>query len=129
VSGLLQHRGRKGERFCIPSLVTHTGGNCLVTKREALEEQTPANLQKIADRLGIRVSTGLSGAFTQAVFGPVKPSRRQYIETLANSDLVTLEDIDRIHSPSSKGELNAVLLNQSGLPCSATSSCRLRISR
>ncbi len=68
----------------------------MVTKREALEEQTPANLQKIADRLGIRVSTGLSGALTQAVFGPVKPSRRQYVETLANSNLVTLEDIDRI---------------------------------
>jgi hypothetical protein len=61
-----------------------------------LEEQTLANLQKISDRLGIRVSKGLSGALTQAMFGPVKPSRRQYIETLANSDLVTLEDIDRI---------------------------------
>jgi hypothetical protein len=61
-----------------------------------LEEQTHANLQKIADRLGIRVSKGLAGALTQAMFGPVKESRRQYIETLANSDLVTLEDIDRI---------------------------------
>jgi len=39
---------------------------------------------------------GLTGALTQAMFGPVKPSRRQYIETLSNSDLVTLEDIDRI---------------------------------
>jgi hypothetical protein len=86
----------KTNHFCITSLVTHPGGNCLVTKREALEEQTSSNLQKIVDRLGIRVSTGLSGALTQAMFGPVKPSRRQYIETLANSDLVTLEDIDRI---------------------------------
>ena len=54
------------------------------------------NLEKVADRMGIRVSKGLSGALTQAMFGPVKPSRRQYVETLANSDLITLEDIDRI---------------------------------
>lgn len=72
------------------------------------------------------MSTGLSGALTQAVFGPVKPSRRQYIESLANSDLVTLEDIDRIlhthyarlpdetrgvgYTPKARGTLSDILM-------------------
>ena len=74
------------------------------------------------------MSTGLSGALTQAVFGPVKPSRRQYIETLANSDLVTLEDIDRIlrthyarlpdetrgvgYTPKARGTLSDILMGR-----------------
>jgi len=61
-----------------------------------LEEQTLPNLQKVADRLGVRVSKGLTGLLTQAMLGPVPESRRSYIEALANSDLVTLEEIDRI---------------------------------
>jgi len=68
----------------------------LVTKREVLEELNLPNLQKIADRLGIRVSKGLSSRLTQAMLGPLPESRRSYIEALANSDLVTLEGIDRI---------------------------------
>lgn len=68
----------------------------MVTKREVLEELTLPNLQKIADRLGIRVSKGLSSLLTQAMLGPLPESRRSYIEALANSNLVTLEEIDRI---------------------------------
>lgn len=42
------------------------------------------------------MSKGLSGLLTKAVLGPHPESRRSYIEALASSDLVTLEEIDRI---------------------------------
>lgn len=68
----------------------------MVTKREVLEELALSDLQKIADRLRVRVSKGLSGLLTQAMLGPVSESKRPYIEALASSDLVTIEEIDRI---------------------------------
>jgi hypothetical protein len=54
------------------------------------------DLQKVADRLGIRVSKGVTGLLTQAMFGSAAESRRSYVEALTNSDVVTLESIDRI---------------------------------
>lgn len=68
----------------------------MVTKREALEELRLQDLQKIADKLGIRVSKGVAGLLTQAMFGSPTESKRSYIEALADSDVVTLESIDRI---------------------------------
>jgi|GEM_PF-3017843 len=90
------HKERKANDFVLQVVSTHPGGKCLVTKREVLEELSLQNLQKVADRLGIRVSKGLTGVLTQAMFGPVTESRRTYIEALAGSDVVTLEEIDRI---------------------------------
>jgi hypothetical protein len=61
-----------------------------------LEEQSLPNLQKLADRLGIRVPRGLTGLLSKTVFGATPESRRAYVDALTNSDLVTLEEIDRI---------------------------------
>lgn len=74
----------------------HRGGLPLVSKREVLEELSLPNLQKLADRLDVRVSKGLTGLLTQAMMGSAPESRRQCIEALGRSDLVTLEEIDRI---------------------------------
>lgn len=66
----------------------------MVTTREVLEQLDLPNLKKIAKRLGIQVSKGLSGFLMQQGLGI--ETRRPYIDALSNSGLVTLEEIDRI---------------------------------
>jgi hypothetical protein len=66
----------------------------LVTVSEVLEQLDLPNLKKIAKRLGIQVSKGITGYFMQQQFGI--ESRRPYINALSNSGLVTLKEIDRI---------------------------------
>jgi hypothetical protein len=66
----------------------------LVTTQEVLEQLDLPNLKKIAKRLGIQVSKGFTGFLMQQGLGI--ETRRPYIDALANSGLVTLEEIDRI---------------------------------
>jgi hypothetical protein len=65
----------------------------LVTKREVLEELTLPKLKKIAQRLGIQVRKGITGFLGEKALGV--EVRGPFIETLANSPIVTLEEIDR----------------------------------
>jgi len=68
-------------------------GDRLVSTYEVLSQLTLPNLKKIAKRLGIHVKPGLSGYIaSQAGF----EIRRPYIQALANSNLVTMDEIDRI---------------------------------
>ncbi len=66
----------------------------MVTVREVLEQLDLTNLKKIAKRLGIQVSKGLTGFLMQQGLGI--ETRRPYIDALANSGLVTLVEIDRV---------------------------------
>lgn len=66
----------------------------MVSTLEVLSQLTLANLKKIAKRLGIHVPQGIAGYFAKEQLGI--EIRRPYIKALANSDLVTLEEIDRI---------------------------------
>jgi hypothetical protein len=65
----------------------------LVTSYEILSQLTLPNLKKIAKRLGIHVKQGISGYIASQAGMEI---RRPYIQALANSNLVTAQEIDRI---------------------------------
>src|SRR5437667_8236971 len=69
-------------------------GEGLVTKREVLEELTLSKLKRIAQRLGIQVRKGITGFIGERALGV--ELRRPFVETLVNSPIVTLEEIDRV---------------------------------
>src|SRR5439155_26873654 len=73
--------------------VIRTTGDSLVSTYEVLSQLTLPNLKKIAKRLGIHVKQGLSGFIAGQAGLEI---RRPYIQALATSNLVTLEEIDRI---------------------------------
>ena len=66
-------------------------GDHLVSTYEVLSQLTLPNLKKIAKRLGIHVKQGLSGFIAGQAGLEI---RRPYIQALATSNLVTLEEID-----------------------------------
>src|SRR2546422_1840232 len=74
----------------------------LVSKREVLEELTLPKLKKIAQRLGIQVRKGISGFLGERAFGV--ELRGPFIETLASSPIVTLEEIDRVLGTNYSGK-------------------------
>src|SRR3989442_8044713 len=65
----------------------------MVSTYEVLSQLTLPNLKKIAKRLGIHVKQGLSGFIAGQAGLEI---RRPYIQALANSNLVTVAEIDRI---------------------------------
>ena len=66
----------------------------MVTKRDVLEELNLTKLKTIAKRLGIEIPKSVGGFLAKAGLGV--ELRRPYIEALANSRIVTMEEIDRI---------------------------------
>jgi hypothetical protein len=85
---------RLGNLFSIRTELQARRDLRLVTTQEVLEQLDLPNLRKIAKRLGIQVSKGFTGFLMQQGLGI--ETRRPYISALANSGLVTLEEIDRI---------------------------------
>src|SRR5438094_807668 len=74
----------------------------MVTKREVLEELTLPKLKKIAQRLGIQVRKGITGFIGERALGV--ELRGPFIETLANSPIVTVEEIDRVLGTNYSGK-------------------------
>lgn len=68
-------------------------GDGLVSTYEVLSQLTLPNLKKIAKRLGIHVKQGLAGFIAGQAGYEI---RRPYIQALATSNLVSVEEIDRI---------------------------------
>src|SRR2546427_8196539 len=77
----------------LPLDVHAVDGDHLVSTYEVLSQLTLPNLKKIAKRLGIHVKQGLSGFIAGQAGLEI---RRPYIQALANSNLVTVQEIDRI---------------------------------
>jgi len=67
---------------------------CVVSTNEILSQLDLPSLKKLAKRLGIHVPQGLTGFFAKEQLGI--EIRRPYIKALANSELVTLDEIDRV---------------------------------
>src|SRR5438093_1406507 len=74
----------------------------LVTKREVLEELTLPKLKRIASRLGVQVRKGITSFLGERTLGV--ELRRPYIESLANSPIVTLDEIDRVLATNFSGK-------------------------
>ncbi len=74
----------------------------MVTKREVLEELTLPKLKKVAQRLGIQVRKGITGFIGERALGV--ELRGPFIETLVNSPIVTLEEIDRVLGTNYSGK-------------------------
>src|SRR6266566_4003704 len=65
----------------------------MVSTYEVLSQLTLPNLKKIAKRLGIHVKQGISGYIASQAGMEI---RRPYIQALDNSNLVSVQEIDRI---------------------------------
>lgn len=66
----------------------------MVSKNEVLQELSIESLRKIAKKSGIQVSQGFTGFLTKKGLGI--ELRQPYIDALSKSNLVTLDEIDRI---------------------------------